>query len=114
MIHRIMHMRLWLWGAGFLAIPVGAMGQSKVTVSFEARGCCPWCGENIEMALDVRGVTKASWDQFEQRVTVTYRPRRIDRDDLQFRVAEMGHDTEKFLASDSAYQALPVCCRYRE
>ena len=114
MIHRIMHMRLWLWGAGFLAIPVGAMGQSKVTVSFEARGCCPWCGENIEMALDVRGVTKASWDQFEQRVTVTYRPRRIDLDDLQIRVAEMGHDTEKFLAPDSVYHALPSCCRYRE
>ena len=114
MIHRIIHMRLWLWVAGFLAIPVGAMGQSKVTVSFEARGCCPWCGENIETALDVRGVTKASWDQFEQRATVKYRPRKTSLKDLQRLVAAKGHDTEAFPAPDSAYLALPACCHYRD
>jgi copper chaperone CopZ len=103
-----------LAAAFLVALPLAAVAQGKVTEGFGARGCCPWCGENIEAALEGRGVKQASWDQFEQRVTVTYRPRKTSLRELQQRVADAGHDTDAVQAPDAAYFALPGCCRYRE
>ena len=91
-----------------------ALAQSKVTEGFTARGCCPWCGEHILDALDCPGVKRATWDQWEQCVTVTYRPRKVNLRQLQRRVAESGHDTDAFRASEESYLALPPCCHYRE
>jgi hypothetical protein len=90
------------------------LGQFTQTESFQASGCCPWCGENVESALDVKGVKYAVWDQYEQRVTVKYRPRKTSLKELQRLVAAKGHDTDAFLAPDSAYLALPGCCHYRD
>jgi hypothetical protein len=97
-----------------MAMPLAALSQSKVTERFGAKGCCPWCGENIEHVLEMKGVQNATWDQFEQQVTVTFKPRRTNVLALQRRVALAGHDTDAFAAPDSAYLALPACCRYRE
>jgi len=100
--------------AGLAFLPVVAAAQGKVTARFGARGCCPWCGENIEAALEGPGVKRAMWDQFQQEVTVTFRPRKTSLHELQRCVADAGHDTDAVPAPDAAYFALPECCRYRE
>lgn len=103
-----------LWAVLLGGVPTHMAGQLKLSADFHASGCCPWCGENMESALDVQGVKKAHWDQFEQRITVIYRPRKTSLRTLQRLVAEAGHDTDAFEAPDSAYLALPSCCRYRD
>lgn len=113
-----MKVRFLAWQAACLVVCLtGSLqvhGQFTQTECFQASGCCPWCGENIESALDVKGVQHAVWDQYEQRVTVKFRPRKTSLRNLQRLVAAKGHDTEAFPAPDSAYLALPACCHYRD
>ena len=91
-----------------------ATAQRRAQVSFQARGCCPWCEENMVNALDGGEVRLIHWDQTTERMTVVYRTRQITPEEIQRRVALAGHDTDAFAAPDSAYFALPACCRYRD
>ncbi len=34
-------------------------------------------------------------------------------DDVQKKIASVGHDNEKYQAEDKVYTALPDCCHYR-
>ncbi|MCB0521945.1 MAG: heavy-metal-associated domain-containing protein [Lewinellaceae bacterium] len=86
---------------------------SLTTQKFKAAGNCGMCKNRIESALDARGVNKASWDLDSGQVSVTFNPKKISLDDLQQKVADAGHDTAKFKASDEVYEALPACCHYR-
>ena len=33
--------------------------------------------------------------------------------DIQKKIAEVGHDTEKYSADDKVYENLPGCCHYK-
>jgi Cu(I)/Ag(I) efflux system membrane fusion protein len=99
----------------FLGLSPGdARAQRRAETSFQARGCCPWCEENMVNALEGVAVLKIHWDQTTERMAVVYRPRKITSKEIQRRVALAGHDTDAFPAPDSAYFALPACCRYRD
>jgi hypothetical protein len=37
---------------------------------------------------------------------------KVSSDEILKKVAEAGHDNEKFKASDETYEALPGCCHY--
>ena len=91
---------------------VGA--QKAMELVFSAKGCCPMCEDRIVGALDVPGVRAAEWDQFEEKATVVYKPKKISPERIKQLVAEAGHDTEHFTASDAAYAELPACCLYRD
>ena len=45
-------------------------------------------------------------------MTVTYDVAKVKNKDIQKKVAAVGHDTEKYKASDKDYAALPGCCKY--
>ncbi|KAB2867497.1 MAG: cation transporter [Bacteroidales bacterium] len=87
--------------------------QATKTESFKVAGNCDMCKTRIEKAAKVEGVTKASWDSEKQLLTVMYNPEKIKTDDIQKKVAEVGHDTEKFKADDKVYNKLPSCCKYQ-
>jgi len=82
------------------------------TESFKVAGNCGMCKARIEKAAKVEGVTKSEWDSDKQLLTVTYNPEKVKIDEIQKKVAAVGHDTEKFKADAKVYDKLPGCCKY--
>jgi periplasmic mercuric ion binding protein len=80
---------------------------------FMVYGNCGMCERRIEGALSkVKGVYSADWDVDTKVVTVQYDDATISLDDIKKKVAEAGHDTDKFRAKDEVYGNLPGCCQY--
>ncbi|MCS7170001.1 MAG: hypothetical protein NZ949_05190 [Candidatus Kapabacteria bacterium] len=73
---------------------------------------CNHCKKRIEGTVQqLGGIQSARWSiAFE--LFVTYEPKRLNRTDIQKRLADIGYDTEKFRTSDDAHRKLPKCCRY--
>ncbi len=81
--------------------------------SFKVAGSCGMCKDRIEKAaLSVNGVKKANWDEESQTVHIDFDSQKTNSNEIQKVIAKVGHDTEKFKAEDSVYNALPQCCLY--
>jgi periplasmic mercuric ion binding protein len=85
---------------------------SAKTVSFKVYGNCESCKARIEKAAKVEGVSKADWNVDSKILSLTYNPSKVNTDDIQKKIAAVGHDTEKFRADDKTYKNLPGCCQY--
>lgn len=85
---------------------------STKTETIKVWGNCESCQARIEKAAMVEGVSKASWDKSTKVLTVVYDPSKVKSDDIQKRIAIVGHDTEKYKADDKVYAKLPGCCQY--
>jgi membrane fusion protein, copper/silver efflux system len=78
-------------------------------------GNCDLCKERIETAAKlVEGVKSAEWKAETQLLNVSFDGSKTSADDIAKAIAEVGHDTEKFKATDAVYKALPECCLYRK
>lgn len=82
----------------------------KINVS----GNCESCKERIEKAVKIEGVTKADWNIKTKILTLVYDPSKVNADNIQKRIAAVGHDTPKYKAANNVYNALPACCKYRK
>jgi len=82
------------------------------TESFKVSGKCNMCKTRIEKAVKEEGATYASWNSKTQLLAVTYDPSKTSKDAFSKKLASVGHDTEKFKATDKAYNSLPDCCKY--
>lgn len=81
---------------------------------FNVSGSCEMCKERIETAAkSVKGVTSAVWDDKTKQIHVEFNGKETDLDAIQKAIAKVGHDTEKYKASNDIYNALPDCCKYR-
>ena len=105
-------MRVFLFVLTLLC-SVHVQAQGSVKFEFTAKGCCPMCEDRIVAALDVPGVRAVEWDQFKEKAMVVYKPKKISEDRIQQLVADAGHDTDLFTATDEAYNGLEACCLYR-
>ena len=76
-------------------------------------GNCESCKARIEKAAKVAGVTKADWSDKTKILTLVYDPAKVTSDDVQKKLAAVGHDTPKYKATTAVYNALPACCKYR-
>jgi periplasmic mercuric ion binding protein len=83
------------------------------TESIKVSGNCESCKARIEKAAKVDGVTKAEWNDKTKMLTLVYDPAKVKSDDVQKKIAAVGHDTPKFKATVAVYNALPGCCKYR-
>ena len=90
-----------------------AQERSMAKAEFKAFGNCGLCKARIEKALKIKEVQSATWNKKTGMVSVAYDASAITLDSLQQRVAAVGHDTEKYKATDSVYTELPGCCQYR-
>ncbi len=90
---------------------VKATSSSK-TETFKVWGKCEMCKTRIEKAVKTEGVTTADWNMKTSMLTVTYNPDKTSVDILGKKLAAIGHDTEKYQATDEAYSKLPGCCHY--
>jgi periplasmic mercuric ion binding protein len=83
------------------------------TETIKVSGSCDLCKARIEKAAKIDGVSKAEWSDETKMLTLVYDPSKVTSDDVQKKIAAVGHDTEKFKADDKAYNSLPGCCKYR-
>jgi len=80
--------------------------------TFKVAGNCDMCKTRIEKAVKEEGVSSADWSTKTKILTVTFDPSKTNIDALEKKIASVGHDTDKFKASDEAYAKLPGCCKY--
>ena len=83
------------------------------TASIKVNGKCESCKARIEKAAQIKGVSKADWNMNSKVLTLVYDPAVVSTDDVQRKIAGVGHDTEKYKADDKVYDSLPGCCKYR-
>ncbi len=95
----------------FFSIPPKGVLSDTIKVS----GVCSMCKKRIETAVyGLPGIKTASWDENTQLLFVSYNTKKTNNDAIQKRIAGIGHDTEKYKATEKAYNTLHHCCRYRE
>ncbi|MEI8272704.1 MAG: heavy metal-associated domain-containing protein [Paludibacter sp.] len=95
-----------------LTISSVAFAATK-TENIKVSGNCESCKARIEKAAKVAGVTKADWSDKTKILTLVYDPAKVTSDDVQKKLAAVGHDTPKYKATTAVYNALPACCKYR-
>lgn len=92
------------------------MGTAKMVHQLiKVSGNCDQCKTRIETAAkSVSGVSSAEWSPETKMLQVKFDGTKTNSDAIQKAIAKVGHDTEKYKASDAAYKALPECCLYRK
>jgi periplasmic mercuric ion binding protein len=83
------------------------------TVTIKVGGNCESCKTRIEKVAKIDGVSKADWNKETKILTLIYNPSKVNSDNVQKKIASVGHDTEKYKADDKVYNSLPECCKYR-
>jgi cation transport ATPase len=86
--------------------------SSGKTETIKVWGNCDMCKVRIEKAAKIEGVSKADWNKETKVLTLIYNPSKVKSEDIQKKIAAVGHDTEKFKADDKKYEALDACCHY--
>lgn len=83
--------------------------------TIKVSGTCDQCKARIEkVAKAVSGVSTADWSAETKMLHVQFDGAKTNSDALQKAIANVGHDTEKYKASDAVYKKLPECCLYRK
>ena len=83
--------------------------------TIKVSGECEMCKDRIETAAkSVSGVSSPEWSTETKMLHVQFDGAKTNLDAIQKAIANAGHDTEKYKASDTAYKALPECCTYRK
>ncbi|WP_300687657.1 TonB-dependent receptor [Chryseobacterium sp.] len=104
-----LHISRLILGALFLFTQfISAQTLSKN--QFKVKGNCEMCKTRIESAAKNAGAKTAVYSIDLQ--TLTIETDKVSTDDILKKVAEAGHDNEKFKASDKTYEGLPGCCHY--
>ncbi len=91
----------------------GTKPATTKTETIKVAGNCGMCKDRIEKAATAAGVSKANWDTKTHLLAVTYSPSKTSSEEIQKKIAAVGHDTEKVKATDNAYASLPSCCKYK-
>jgi outer membrane receptor protein involved in Fe transport/copper chaperone CopZ len=86
--------------------------HSKGENEFFVKGNCESCKARIEKAAIDAGATSANWDSETQIVSLNFDALKTSSDKILKKIADVGHDNEKYKASDSVYKKLPGCCLY--
>lgn len=89
-----------------------AVAGEIITDSLEVSGNCGMCEKRILGATMVKGVKSAQWNAETQILTIKFDPEKISLDDIEKRIAKVGHDTPNHKASDATYNSLHGCCMY--
>ena len=95
----------------FTFFTAATFAQSDST-SFKVAGNCGMCKKRIEGAVKGASVSGASWNVETKMMTIKFDPAKVTPEQLQKKVAAVGHDTEKFTADKAVYDKLPGCCLY--
>jgi mercuric ion binding protein len=82
------------------------------TSTFKVWGNCDMCKETIETSLKVDGISKADWNTETKMITVSFDSTKINLDQIQKNIANVGYDNVTYKGDDKAYSELADCCQY--
>lgn len=96
-----------------IVVSISFAQESKIIeTEFKVEGNCNLCKNRIEKSLKINEVKYAKWNKSSKLLKVAF-DNSVTVDSLQKRIAEVGHDTEKYKAKNETYAKLPNCCLYR-
>lgn len=98
---------------GFTFQPAFAQNKKVVTDTIPVSGNCSMCKKTIENAAYIDGVKRAEWNEETKELTVTYKTKKTDIQEIAQHVAAAGYDANGIVADEKAYQDLPKCCAYK-
>ncbi|WP_299129791.1 heavy-metal-associated domain-containing protein [uncultured Winogradskyella sp.] len=92
-----------------------SFAQNKnAKASMEVDGVCMMCKERIEKAaIRTKGVKSAVWNIDTHKLKLIYDERKTTLKIIAQKLADVGHDTKDIKASDTAYNSVHACCKYR-
>lgn len=79
---------------------------------FFVKGNCESCKARIEKAAKDAGADSAEWSAEKQTVTLDFDASKTSADQILKKIAEVGHDNEKYKTTNDIYKKLPSCCLY--
>jgi len=95
-------------------ISINSFAQTKST-KIIVDGVCMMCEERIEKnIIGLKGVKLANWNLENRILKLVYNEKKISLDEIHKFLASIGHDTNKKIASNQAYNLLDPCCQYRD
>jgi len=97
----------------FMLFCIYAYSQTATRVeSYFVKGNCSMCKSRIEKAAKNSGAKHAEWIAEEQKLYVEFDPNKTSEDSILQKIANYGHDNEKYKAKNAVYNNLPGCCLY--
>ena len=95
-------------------ISINSFAQTKST-KIIVDGVCKMCEERIEKnIIGLKGIKLANWNLENRILKLVYNEKKISLDEIHKFLASIGHDTNKEIASNQAYNLLDPCCQYRD
>ena len=112
-------MKKVLYGILLLFVTLSVQSQEKknknARYTIDVNGNCDLCKKRIEKAaFSISGVKLAVWNVESHQLSLVLNEEKGTILDVKKAIAKVGHDTEKFRASDEVYKVLPECCLYRK
>ena len=96
-----------------LVLGVGKVSAKTQSTTFKVNGKCDMCKKRIENAVNqVNGAISANWNKTDRKISVQFDDTKTNLLQIQTAIAMIGHDNERFSASDKGYDSLPGCCHY--
>lgn len=86
--------------------------HAKNENEYFVKGNCESCKARIEKAAKSAGAKSADWNAEKQTVTLDFDSSKTSADQILKKIAEVGHDNEKYKTTDDVYKKLPGCCLY--
>ncbi|MFS4471914.1 DUF3347 domain-containing protein [Chryseobacterium sp. T20] len=87
--------------------------KNAKTETVKIYGNCDMCKTNIEKAGNLKNISSVVWNEDTKMATLNYDAQKTNQEEILKRIALAGYDSEKFLASDDAYNKLAGCCQYK-
>jgi hypothetical protein len=91
---------------------VFAQIKNSKTDTIKVYGNCEMCKTKIEKAGTQKNISKVVWSEETNMATITYDAKKTTTDAILKKIALVGYDSDKFLATDAAYKKLHGCCKY--
>ena len=102
-----------LLSLAFVLMVMSAQAQ-KAELTFGVDGLCGMCENRIEAAFDQKGIVVADYDLETKQLHVVYKAKKWNEESLHKLATRVGHDTDKYKATEEAYANMHGCCKYRD
>ena len=86
----------------------------KAELTFGVSALCGMCENRIEAAFDQKGIVAADYNLETKQLHVVYKAKKWNEESLHKLATGVGHDTDKYKATDEQYANMHGCCKYRD
>lgn len=95
-----------------ITVSMQAQIRNGITAKVKVRGNCEMCTARIEKAGSFKKISKVKYSLDDQTATITFDTTQTNLSIILQKIADAGHDNEKYTAPDEVYDQLPECCKY--